>query len=354
MRTRGIAICSLLSLLVVGVLAQAAWANSSHSPKYSLNVSEGETTLPEYESVASTSGSAENKAQVAVSIIRGGTTVYRDVGEGGAWISQVPQVGDVVTLESPVGNTIGSIVYDGLPTLDATVCAGSTNFSGSNTAGFTVEGFFNSKALQRDQYGHVTGIQRTSFGEPQVKTLSGTAFGGSFLLPLALGENVGAVESLKTPLPGEATYTYTSEYERPVGACPAPPPPPPAPPALQGVIVKFIHTTIHKLLKFGLSDVVGINQPGTVTQDLYLQGGSVPAVAASAKHKHHAKPALLLARGTVTATVAGDVTVHLKLTKRGRSKLKKAGHVKAILITSLHTAGGQTLSLGRRTVSLHH
>jgi hypothetical protein len=48
------------------------------------------------------------------------------------------------------------------------------------------------------------------------------------------------------------------------------------------------------------------------------------------------------------------VTVHLKLTKRGRGKLKKVGHVKAILITTLRTASGQTLSLGRRTVSLHH
>ena len=354
MRTNGISLRgSLIAMLALCAAAvpTTAWA-SAHGPKYFLNVSEGETTLPEYESVASTSGRVEPNAQVAVSIIRGGTTVYRDVGEGGAWISQVPQVGDLVTLESPVGNTIGSIVYDGLPTLDATVCSGSTNFSGANTSGFTVEGFFNSRVLKRNPYGQVTGVHQTSYGEPQVKTLSGTSFGGSFLLPLALGENVGAVESLKTPLPGEATYTYTSETERPVGACPAPPPPPPAPPALQGVIVKFIHTTIHKLLKLGLSDVVGINQPGTVTQDLYLQGGSLPAYASS-KGKHHAKPALLLARGVTTATAAGNVTVHLKLTKRGRGKLKTSSRAKATLVTTLRTSGGQRLSLGHRTVSLH-
>jgi len=118
------------------------------------------------------------------------------------------------------------------------------------------------------------------------------------------------------------------------------------------VIVKFIHSTIHKLLKLGLSDVVGINQPGTVTQDLYLQGGTPPAYASS-KSKHHAKPALLLARGVTTATAAGNVTVHLKLTKHGRGKLKTAGRVKATLVTTLRTSGGQRLSLGRRTVSLH-
>ena len=42
------------------------------------------------------------EASVAVSIIRGGITVYRSVtSNGGTGLSQVPQVGDVVTLESP-------------------------------------------------------------------------------------------------------------------------------------------------------------------------------------------------------------------------------------------------------------
>jgi hypothetical protein len=347
---------ALTALLVYACAAgtPSAWA-SAHGPKYSLKIVEGETTLPEYEQIASTSGHVEPQALVAVAIVRSGLTVYRDVGEEGwAGFSQVPQVGDVVTLESPVGTLIASVVYDGLPSMDPTVCAGSQNFSGANSPGDTVEGFYVTKALKTNPYGQVIGVHQTSFGEAQVKTLSGTAFGGSFLKPLELGQTVGAVESLKTPLPGEATYTYTSENERPVGACPVPPPvySPPPPPPLQGTIVKLLRATIHKLLKFGFSDVVGINQPGTVTQDLYAQGGTLPAFASS-KRKHHAKPALLLARGTATAKAAGDVTVHLKLTKRGRGRLKTSSRVKATLVTTLRTSGGQRLSLGRRTVSLH-
>ncbi len=355
MRTR-VSLCTLLTALAVAALPASAFA-SAHGPRYTLKVDEGVTTLPEYEHPNWVSAGIENsKAEVFLEVVHAGLVAGQDSGKNGegAWVSPGPQVGDEVVFESPRGTAIAKFVYDGLPALDPTVCAGSTNFSGANSPGDVVEGFYVKNVLETPYHQSTRPVQK-AFGEAQVKTLSGTAFGGNFLKPLEFGENVGAVESLKTALAGEATYTYTSEYERPVGACPALPALPPPPPPLQGVIVKLIHTTIHKLLKLGLSDVVSINQPGTVTQDLYLQGGSLPALAASAKHKHkrRAKPALLLARGTVTATVAGDVTVHLKLTKRGRARLKGARHAKATLITTLRTPGGQTLSLGRRTVSLH-
>ena len=114
-------------------------AAASPQPKYSLSVVEGETTQPE-DVIAHTSASAEHAGEVVVSIVRGGITVYRDSGSSGAWLSQVPQVGDVVTLESPAGRLIGSEVYDGLPSIDPTVCASSVNFSGTRSAGETVEG----------------------------------------------------------------------------------------------------------------------------------------------------------------------------------------------------------------------
>ena len=315
-RRRAPAVCAALLALGAVLAPSAAWG-SAHGPKYNLKVVSGETTLPEWDQVASTTGSVEPSAQVAVAIVRGGITVYKDVGHGWAGFSQVPQVGDVVTLESPVGTTIGSVVYDGMPTIDPTVCAGSTNFSGSNTQGFVVEGFFNKKILEYNKYGQVTGWKQTGFGEPQVKTLTGTTYGGSFLAPLELGETVGASESLKTPLPGEATYTYTSETQRPVGGCPPPPPPPyqpPPPPVLQGTILKLGFATIHGLLRVGWHNRVGINQAGTVTQDLFLAGGSLPAYA-SAVHHRHLRPALLLARGSISAKGAGTVTVVLHPTR---------------------------------------
>ena len=42
----------------------------------------------------------------------------------------------------PGGTIVGSVVYDGLPSIDPTVCAGSTNFSGQRSAGQTVEGSY--------------------------------------------------------------------------------------------------------------------------------------------------------------------------------------------------------------------
>lgn len=346
-----------VALIAACALAAPAAATTGHGPKYTLKIVEGETNLPEYEQISFTSASVEPHAQVAVSIIRGGVTVYRDVDSGGsAGLSQVPQIGDTVTLESPVGTLIASTVYDGLPTMDPTVCAGSTNFSGLNSQGEIVEGFFVAKVPVFNPYHQFVGTHRTAFGEAQVKTLSGTTFGGSFLVPLALGETVGGIESLKTPLAGEATYTYVSENQRPVGACPVPPPvySPPPPPVLEGRVAKFLKTTIHAFLRFGARDQVIINQPGTVIQDLYLTGGKLPAFAASSS-KHHKKlpPAQLLARGTTTAKAAGTVTVLLKLTTKGRHKLKSSHKVSAVLITTLRSSSGAKISLQHRTITLH-
>jgi hypothetical protein len=357
----------LASALSVALLTGAAgaapvlaWSNS-HGPQYKLEVVEGETTLPEYQQIASTSASVEEVGahpQVAVSIIRGGTTVYRDVQNGSsAWLSQVPQPGETVTLESPVGTLIGSVVYDGMPSIAASVCAGSTNFSGENSSGFTVEGSYVTYSLRTDPYGRVTGVQPSGYGQAQVKSLTGTTFGGSFLTPLALGQTVAATESLKTPLAGGGTYTYVSEAQRPVGACPAPPPPfiPPAPPiALQGSLLKLPRATILTLLKSSWHDDVTINQPGTVTQGLYLAGGKLPAIAArTSKHHRKTPPALLLASGSATAAGAGTVSVSLKLTARGRHKLKSAKSVKAVLVTTLHTSAGATFDLAPHALTLH-
>lgn len=346
-----------LALLTSCLLVAPASATTGHGPRYSLSVIEGETTLPEYRQVASTGASVQPSAQIAVSIVRGGLTVYRDVQENGsAWLSQVPQVGDVVTLESPVGTLIESVTYDGLPAIDPTVCVGSTNFSGENTSGYTVEGSYIDYSLEHDRYGRVSGVHESNFSEAQVKSLTGTTFGGSFLKPLAAGETVAAVESLKIPLPGEGTSTYTSEFDRPVGACPPPPLPPyvpPAIPALAGSIAKLLKTSIHGFLHFGARDQVTINQPGTVIQDLYLSGGKLPAFAAAKSRHHKLPPALLLARGSTTATAAGKVSVLLKLTAKGRRKLKSSHKLNAVLITTLRSSAGAKIDLQRRSISLH-
>jgi hypothetical protein len=348
----------LLALGALAAPAASALANSGHpAPEYSLSIVEGESTQPEY-SIAHTSAHVQPSASVGVSIVRGGIVIARDTDNEGVWLSQVPQVGDVVTMESPIGVVVGSVVYDGLPSIDPTVCAGSTNFSGQRSAGQTVEGGYYSLTLHTDPYGH-SSLHQTSSGQAQVTVLSGPSYSGAFLAPLAGGQTVWATESLQTPLNGGATFTYSSENDRPVGACPVPPAPPapPPPPALVGALAKFLHTvTLHRLLTLGLLNQVTINQPGTVIEDLYQQGGSMPAFAATAsKRSHHKRtpPAVLLARGSTKAGAAGTVSVLLHVTAQGRRKLRHAKHVKAVLVTTLRSTAGATLTLERRSVTLH-
>jgi hypothetical protein len=338
------------ALAAFAVLAAPAVAGSaSHeAPEYSLSIVEGANTQPE-DPILHVSGYAHPRAPVAVSITRGGLVVVKDSGEGGVWLSQVPQVGDVVTLESPVGDPRGAVVYDGLPSLDPTVCAGSANFSGQRSAGETIEGGFYTVVP------HPSYFARHDGGLAQVQVLSGSSFQGSFLTPLALGETVFAVESLISPIAGGATFAYSSENDRPVGACPVPPPPPPPPPplALAGSVTKLVRTSIHRLLRSGWLTHVTINQPGTIVEDLYERGGALPAFAAGRKHHPRKPPALLLARGTATANAAGTSTVVMHVTRRGRRLLRHLSTIKVVLVTTLRARSGAKLTLERRSFTLH-
>ena len=351
----GRASCSTLLILGCVALAVPASAGAWEEPKapeYSLSATEGVTTLPE-ESILNTSGSVRPGVETALTIVHDNAVVAKDTDpHGNVWLSQVPQVGDVVNLEVPPGHPVGSVVYDGLPSIEPSVCAGSTNFSGQRTAGMEVSG------SAFTLVSHPSYTARDGVEDAQVTTLSGQSFGGAFLMPLAIGQTVEAREQLQTPLAGGATFTYSSRNERPVGACPLPPPPPPPPPAapaLQGAIFKLPKITIAKLLKFGWVDEVTINQPGTVIQDLYLQGASVPATASVAKrggHRRRKSAALLLARGTASAKAAGEVTVTIRPTAQGRRRLEHARDIDAVLLTTLDAAG-KHVSLGRRSVSLN-
>lgn len=355
----------LLASIVTGMVAAPTWAWASGPPRYTLSITEGETTQPEH-SIIGTSGGVDSEddqqTSVAVSIIRGGIEVSRSSGdEGGAGMSSIPAPGDVVSLESPTGpgghpggRIVGSFVYDGLPSMDPTVCAGSVNFSGQRSAGQTIEG-----GDFLDVPGAYGGFDSWNAIQAQITQLSGSTFGGGFLTPLAFGETVWARESLETPLAGGAVFTYESKIERPVGACPPPPPhppSPPAPPSLEGSILKLAPTTIHRLLKSGWLGQVTINQPGTVVQDLYLQDGKLPAFASSRKGRRHARkvpPALLVARGSASAKVPGTVDVQIRVTGRGRHLLSHRRRVRLVLVTTLRSNSGAKLSLAPRTISLH-
>jgi hypothetical protein len=356
---------SLLALIVTCCAAAAPAGAKAPSSTYTLAITEGETTQPEH-SIISTVGRVESDEEthtsVAVSIIRGGLEVSRSSGDDGyAGMSSIPAPGDVVNLESPTGpkghpggTIVGSFVYDGKPSLDPTVCAGSVNFSGQRSTGQTIQG-----GQFLDVPGPYGGFERWNSVQAQITLLSGSTFGGGFLTPLTSGETVWANESLETPLAGGAVFTYESENVRPVGACPpppSPPPSPPAPPALQGSIFKLPRTTLHRLLKLGWVDRVTINQPGTVVQDLYLQDGKLPAFASSAKKgRHRARRiplAHLVARGSATAKAPGTVDVAIRATAKGRRLLSHRSRARLVLVTTLRSNTGAKLNLPRRTVTL--
>jgi hypothetical protein len=346
-RRAAAALCSVLAACLVAVLLAApVGAHEDKAPEYSLSVVEGADTLSEG-SIQQVSASVNSGAEVTVSLTHNGLVVAQDKHKGGAWLSEVPQVGDTLTFESQGFTT--TVSYDGLPSLDPTVCAGSTNFSGQRTLGYTIEGAY---------YTVTRGIENTYYSQrtlAQVQVLSGSAFGGSFLTPLVSGETVNAAESLTSPLAGGASFTYKSEYDRPVGGCPPPPPPPPppAPLALVGAFSKFTRISIAKLLRTGWLTHVTINQPGQIVEDLYQHSGAVPAFAATSKHKRKERKALLLARGTSTANAAGTVTVTIHLTSAGRRLLKHAHSAKVVLVTTLTAKSGAKLALARRSLTLH-
>ncbi|MGA7705413.1 MAG: hypothetical protein WB998_11015 [Solirubrobacteraceae bacterium] len=348
-RSRLIALCAAVAVYATtGALIHPAGAWAHKAPEYSLSVVEGADTQPQ-DTIEHVSAGANDNAEVTVSLTHNGLVVAQDTGEGGAWLSQVPQVGDVLTFASPGFTT--AVTYDGLPTIDPTVCAGSNNFSGQRTLGYTVEGGYYTVTPARR---HIYHSQDTL---AQIQVLSGAAFGGSFLNPLLSGETVYAVESLTSSLPGGATFTYSSENDRPVGGCPPPPPPPPPPTplALSGAFSKFTRISISKLLRHGWSTHVTINQPGTIVENLYEQHGFVPAFASSAKHTRiHKEPrSPLLARGTATAGAAGTVTVTIHPTSLGRRLLKHRHSIHVVLVTTLTANSGAKLALARRPLTLH-
>ncbi len=339
-----------LAACAAGALQTAPAVANEHNkaPEYSLSVVEGADTQPE-DSIAHVSAGVNSKAEVTVSLTHNGLVVEQDKHEGGAWLSKVPVVGDTLRYESPGFAT--SVTYDGLPSLETTVCAGSTSFSGQRTGGYTVEGGY---------YTVIPASHNIYFSQhtlAQIQVLTGSSFGGDFLTPLATGQTVYAVESLTSPATGGGTFTYSSEYDRPVGGCPPPPAPPPPPPplALAGAFSKFTSVSIAKLLHSGWSTHVTINQPGTIVEDLYEHSGILPAFAATSKHKRPRKEpkALLLARATATAKAAGTFTVTLHLTSTGRRLLKHAHSAKVVLIATLTAGTGAKLALGRHSLTLH-
>src|ERR1700685_441669 len=226
--------CVVVALGLAVLPTMAAAANF-----YGISVSEGSATSSAF-SIADTSGFAEATPahEARVTIARAGVRVAETASGQGSFpfMTQVPQAGDVLTLESPLGTPISSVTYDGLPTMDATVCAGSANFSGQRSSGTTLTGRYTTET-----YG---GAERFV----SLPLSSASSFAAGFSTALQSGETVFAEEERESTLPGGDAFSYYSSNARPVGGCPVPAAKPVAlvappvalaftPPALRGTVL---------------------------------------------------------------------------------------------------------------------
>jgi len=124
----------------------------------------------------------------------------------------------------------------------------------------------------------------------------------------------------------------------PAASLPLPPPAPPFQGTLSAVSLRL---GIRDLLRGAFSDSVTLTGSGSVTQDLFAEGGVLPATATRVSAAGHKKSkrlqsALLLAKGSARTTAAGTVKVTLRPTTAGKKALKTTHRsLRAVLITSV-------------------
>ena len=131
-----------------------------------------------------------------------------------------------------------------------------------------------------------------------------------------------------------------------------PQPPEPQPPTLPGIPVRDTvlpsarltlpalakrPTAAYKALLGGrFTDTLRVSEAGTVTQTLYLNNGAtLPKATAAKKPKRTA-----VGQGRATVKQPGVVKVTVKLSKKGRSRLRSARTSRLALITVLRDKAG--------------
>lgn len=272
---------------------------------------------------------------------------------GGVVVPRVPggvslQVGDVFRIvRQDNGAVLAQTTYDGTPALSERTCLGQNAFSGTRASDAPVAvrayGAFESTSL--DRYSP----RRNNI--VRVRVLGDGTFAGVFDEPLGPGDLIRVAQTAETLIGGVHTTVETT-VSRVVGPCP---PPPPAvvdrtPPKSTSFELGAASTSVRSFLRFGLTSFVGIDEPGTVMQALYLDNGAkLPAGAAKAKRK---PKAVLLGTGRTSSPIAGVVKVVLKPTKAGRSALKGKRSANAVLLTSVRDAAGNTVNLKARKLRL--
>jgi hypothetical protein len=295
-----------------------------------------------------------------VDLVRAGATIATATAPGFAMISGVPVVaGDQVTVTNVDAGLSQTVPITGQPTLSNTVCGTPTTFSGTRDAGSTlwVSASLDDGTSARTNVNRVR--RQTFFG-------AGTTFSGSFNIMLSPSWSVYVSEARSFA----SGVTVFNDIQRPVGTCagggPGPKPGSPVSVIVQGpsspapsltpakdtilpnarlvlpASLKKPTAAFRALLGGKFTNSLVVSEPGTVTQTLYLDDGAklpkARAVLAAAKRKK----ATVVGQGRATVTKSSVVKVTVKLSKKGRSRLRAARQTKLALVTTLRDKAGNT------------
>jgi hypothetical protein len=302
-----------------------------------------------------------------VDVVRGGALIATATAQFYAVASVVPAAGDVVTITDVEAGTARATVLSGRPSLAASVCGAAATFSGLRDAGSTLRltAALDDGSSARTNVNRVR--TRTFFGD-------GDGFAGSFGMTLS----PAWVVSLSQARSVDPGFTVFSDATRPVGACPSPDggtrlpirvrPLPAAPkPAspIKDTILPFAKLTppaalsspraaFRALLLGTFTTRLLVSEAGTVRQTVYLDDGArlpKPTATPAAKRKAARKPTVI-AQGSVTVKRPSVVTVKVKLSKKGRARLRRAKSTRLALVTVIEDQAGnvRVLPVTRFTV----
>jgi hypothetical protein len=304
-----------------------------------------------------------------VELLRGGAVVAADAEQYYASLPDLPfGAGDQIRVTDVDTGLAKTTTVSGRPALDAGVCGTPSTFSGLRDAGATLH----LSATLDDG-----GSARTNVNRVRLQTFFGTGdtFSGSFKTTLSPSWMTWLSQSRAI----DAGFTVFTDVGRPVGTCPpaqaisapgAPaalaPAPAPKPPAIpiKDTILPFAKLTppasvgrpsaAYRALVAGtFTDKLLVSEPGTVTQTVYLDdGATLPKATPAAARKKAARKPTVVAQGSVTVRKPSVVTVRIKVSKKGKARLRRARTTKLVLVTVLKDKAGnvRVLPLTRFTV----
>jgi hypothetical protein len=255
-------------------------------------------------------------------------------GPGFAGLNGAPLIGDVIEVDYQGG--VFRQTFDGKPSFDSTTCAGKNTISGMLTPGVPTTGALD---LPAKPY---SGSQQTT---PTNNSANNT-FSGSFQRPIGSGDHVrvqGFAQSFAVNNSVNLELHETSTTLPP--NCPsAPTIPPPSGSLTHGGMFQLgsfdQRHALADLFRGGLRLGFMVDDPNpgpdSLAVDLVPANANPPAEATrNKKHKKHkAKKTNILARGVVTVTAPGTVTVKVLPTAYGRKFLK---HKKKQTVTVVDT-----------------